>query len=89
MKDVVVTKQLLQSCGDLALFVASAVKKGWKTSDLFKLVQMGSAIMDLVQQGKDLLPELKDIDAKEAGQLVEHTCKLVKDVYDVAVLPKK
>lgn len=87
--DIKVTKQLLQSAGDTALFVTQAVKRGWKTTDLFRLMQMASDIMQLVQSGKDLLPELKDIDAKEAGQLAELTYKLVKDVYDVAVQPKK
>ncbi len=78
------SKQLLQSAGDLSLFIASALKRGWKMSDMFKLVQMGSDIMSLVQQGKDILPELKDIDEKEAGELASLCYHLVKQVYDVA-----
>lgn len=84
-KSIDATKRLLQLCGDLGLFVAGAVKRGWRTSDMFLLVQLVGNIISVLSSSKDLLPELKDLDAKEAGQLTELCYKIAKDIYDVLV----
>lgn len=88
-RNIEVTKQLLRAVNDLAVFVTLAVKRGWRTSDMFMLFQLGSAIFSIINQGRDLLPEWKDIDQKEAGQLAEQVYKIVKDVYDNAVSVKQ
>lgn len=79
-----VSKQLLQECGDLGVFVAKAVKHGFQIQDIFQLVQMISSLVAFIKSGPQLLPELKDLDQSEAGQLAELAYQMAMNIYQAA-----
>jgi len=86
--DIETTKQLLQVTGDIAVYVTKAVKRGWSTSDLFQIMGMVNKVVAFAKDAKELLPELKDLDKEEAGELAELLYAYVKEIVDLALADK-
>ena len=83
--DIQTTKQLLQVVGEIAVYITQAVKRGWDTSDLFRMMGMLNKIVAFAKDAKEILPELKDLDKEEAGELAELLYVYVKKVVDEAL----
>ncbi len=85
MVNVAHTLQVFADLELIAVDIARVVKKGGSIWSLLPvLAEMLGAAKDLVAQAPLALPELKDLDAEEAGLLAKATYTLVKSVIDAA-----
>lgn len=83
--DIESTKKLLGAVHTLSVFVARAVKEGWKSSYIFEIIGMASDIAAVAEEAKQLLPELKDLDKQEAEELAGIVYETVRTIVDMFV----
>ena len=82
-QDIDTTKKILEEVEDIAVLIAEGVKEGWSMVKTFKVIKTVSDIAALAQEMDELLPELKDLDKREAEELAGIIYDAVKKVADV------
>lgn len=87
--DIESTKKVFRLVGELAVYITQAVKRGWKTEDLFYLMQVLNQVVALVREAKMILPELKDLDKAEVQELTGMLYDYLKEIIDLAMQEKK
>lgn len=80
MLGIDVTRKVLADLGDIAVQVAAASKGGIHFWDYKKFYDMIKPAKDILAQGKDVVPELKDLDANEAKILVGDVLGIIEKV---------
>lgn len=81
--DIATTLKVLEALDDVAVFITKSVKEGWRTSSTFKIIQMVSDIAALAQEVDELLPELKDLDKREAEEIAGVVYETVRKIIDI------
>ena len=82
--DIESTKKVIKLVGELSVYITQAIKRGFNTSDIFYFMQVMNQISDIVREAKMILPELKDLDKKEAQDLAGMLYDYVKEIIDLA-----
>ena len=88
-QDIDVTKKIIEVMGDVAVFVAQAVKEGWKSAHMFQLMGMMNQVVDIVKDREEILPELKDIDKDEAAEITGMLYDYVREIVVLATQEKE
>lgn len=86
--DIESTKKVFRLVGELAVYITQAVKRGWRTEDMFYLMQVANQVAQLAREAKMILPELKDLDKQEVQELTGMLYDYLKEVIDLAMQPK-
>ena len=81
--DIATTLKVLEALDDVAVFITKSVKEGWRTSSTFKIIKMVSDIAALAQEVDELLPELKDLDKREAEEIAGVVYETVRKIIDI------
>lgn len=82
MLDVSKTKSVMDSAGELLVKGIAIGKHGVGLGSLPAIFDMLNEIKVLLEDAPSVLPELKDLDQAEAGQVAEAAYALVKKVLD-------
>jgi hypothetical protein len=82
MLDVSKTKSVMESAGELLVKGIAIGKHGVGIGSLPAIFDMLAEIKVLLADAPLVLPELKDLDQAEAGQVAESAYALIKKVMD-------
>lgn len=75
------TKKILSDLGDVALAAVGIVKAhGSIIGSISKLYEVLKNVKDIIAEAPQALPELKDIDSAEAGEIASLTYGLVRSL---------
>ena len=77
------TKEVLSLVSQVALFIASSVKDGFKTPNIFKILTMLSQLKEVSKDVPLVIPELKDMDLSEYQELCAILFNMAKDIHDI------
>lgn len=83
MPSVVKSKEALSDLADLILIGVAAAKSGGSMISLLPhLWAAAGKVKELIDDSQNLLPELQDVDAQEAGELAAAAYSAIKKVID-------
>ncbi len=74
------SKRVLVELGQVAVGGILIIKKGIGLNSISKLLAMAGDVKELIALAPKALPELKDVDAKESGELAEVAYAVVRDI---------
>jgi hypothetical protein len=72
----------------LVVEVVDLLKSGVSLSKFGKILTIVGVVQELVADAKEALPELKEVDAAEAGKLAEASYKAVQKIVQALVVKK-
>tara|TARA_R110002074_G_scaffold96557_1_gene209768 strand:+ start:209 stop:505 length:297 start_codon:yes stop_codon:yes gene_type:complete len=89
-EDIETTKKVIRESYKLALFMTSAIKEGLGMGHLFRGIHMLGTLTKVIRESKtDLMPELRDLDRKEAEELSGLLYEAIQGVIKTATKEKK